>query len=570
MSFQWVYAKPDSKLAAETLQKELGVSPIIAHLLSLRNIDSFNKAKTFFRGEITHLHNPFLMKDMKKAAARVASAIRGGEKILIYGDYDVDGTTATSILYLFLKDFGVDVHFYIPHRYREGYGMNRQAIEQAADQNIDLLISVDCGITAVKEAKIAREKGLDLIVCDHHNVGGQLPDAEAVLNPKRSDCSYPFEGLSGAGVAFKLAQAATEALGLSPEMPFQFLDLVAVSTASDIVPIINENRILMREGLARLNTNPRPGLKALLELIGMNLGHVNTSNIVFSIGPRINAAGRMDDAKQAVKLLIADNPAEAKARAHNLESINIKRREIDSRATDEAHAIIGNELNMEETAAIILHDESWHLGVIGIVASRLIDTYHRPTIMLSSVDGLLKGSARSIEGFNIYDAISECSHLLEEFGGHEFAAGLSLKPENLPAFKTRLNEVVAKSLTKKDRTPRLAVDCDLNLSNIDTRFWKLLSQFKPFGPRNLRPVFVCNKVNVVGVPSIVGNGHLKMKLRQNGSGVFDSIAFNMHEYLPQVRNAKNDSMQIAYHLEENHWNGNRKLQLKLLDIHFEE
>ncbi len=570
MSFRWEYSKPKNKLAAETLQKELGVPAIIAHLLCLRNIDSFNKAKTFFRGDITHLHNPFLMKDMKIAAARVAAAIRNGEKILIYGDYDVDGTTATSILYLFLKTFGVNVHYYIPHRFKEGYGLNAKAIEQAAAQNIDLMISVDCGITAVKEAQIARKKNIDLIICDHHNAGTQLPGAEAVLNPKREDCPYPFEGLSGAGVAFKLAQAVTEILGLSPKMPFQYLDLVAVSTASDIVPIVDENRILMREGLVRLNAEPRVGLKALLELIGMQTGFINTSNIVFSIGPRINAAGRMGDAEQAVKLLIADNEAEAKARAHKLESINIKRRDTDSRTTKEAHSLISNECNIEQTSAIVLHNESWHLGVIGIVASRLIDTYNRPAIILSSVDGMVKGSARSIRGFNIYDAISECREFLEEFGGHEFAAGLSLKPENLSAFKRRLNEVVAKGLAGKDSVPQLNVDCALDLGKISSRFWKLLSQFKPFGPQNLRPVFTSKNVNVVGVPSIVGDGHLKMKLRQNGSGVFDSIGFNMHEYLPQVRNAGKNDMQIAYNLEENYWNGRRNLQLKLLDIRFAE
>ncbi len=570
MPFRWVYTEPKNEHAAATLQKELGVSKTIAHLLSLRNVDSFNKAKSFFRSDITHLHDPFLMLDMEKAAARVAAAVRGGEKMLIYGDYDVDGTTATSVLYLFLKNFGADVDYYIPHRFNEGYGLNKKAIKRAADNNIDLIISVDCGITAVEEAKLAREKEIDLIICDHHNVGAQLPDAEAVLNPKRSNCSYPFDGLSGAGVAFKLVQAVTERLGLSPELPFQFLDLVAVSTASDIVPIIDENRILMREGLKRINREPRAGLKALLKLTGREPGTVTTSNIVFSIGPRINAAGRMGDAKQAVKLLISESRAEAEAWAHTIEAVNKKRRDTDRRTSLEAHNKIDSECNLDETPVIVLHDRAWHLGVIGIVASRLVDAYHRPAVILSSVNGHLKGSARSINGFNIYEAISECEELLEEFGGHEFAAGLSLKPENLDSFKTRLNEVAGETLTKKERLPKLMVDCSLSLEHINRRFWKLLSQFKPFGPENLQPVFICDKVNVVGIPAIVGNGHLKMKLRQNGSGVFDSIGFNMHEYLPQVRNAKNDEMKIAYHLEENYWNGNRKLQLKLLDIQFKK
>src|SRR5699024_338997 len=435
-------------------------------------------------------------------------------------------------------------------------------------QNIDLLISVDCGITAVEEAAAARRNGLDLIICDHHNVGRQLPEAVAVLDPKRSDCSYPFSGLSGAGVAFKLTQAVTEILGLSKNIPFEYLDLVAVSTASDIVPIVDENRILMSEGLKRINEEPRTGLKALLDIIKMEPGFIDTSNIVFSIGPRINAAGRMGDAEQAVQLLVAENRAEAKAHAHKLEAVNQKRRKADQKATNEANNIISEDYNLDSAAAIILHQQSWHLGVVGIVASRLVDAYHRPAILFSSVNGLLKGSARSIGGFNIYNAISECSDLLEEFGGHAFAAGLSLKPEKLEPFKNQLNEVISNNLSEEDRTPKLQIDYPLDLGIINKRFWKLLKQFKPFGPENLKPVFTCKNVNVVGVPSIVGKGHLKMKLRQNGSGVFDCIGFNMHEYLPQVRNAGKDDMEIAFNLEENHWNGRRTLQLKLLDIQF--
>lgn len=568
MSSRWVYATPENKNITSTLQDELGIPEVIAHLLALRKVDSFDKARQFFRGDLSHLHNPFLMADMDKAAIRVAAAIRNGEKILIYGDYDVDGTTATSVLYLFLRSFGVDVSYYIPHRFDEGYGVNRQAVERAAAQNIDLFISVDCGITAIEEAEVARQKGLDLIICDHHNTGDSLPVAEAVLDPKRTDCSYPFSGLSGAGVAFKLTQAVTETLGLSAELPFQYLDLVAISTASDIVPIVDENRILMREGLKRLNNKPRTGLKALLEQVGMQPGFITTSNIVFSIGPRINAAGRMGDAEQAVKLLVSENPAEAKTQAYKLETINKERRNFDKKATEEAKKIISESYNLDSTAAIILHRESWHLGVIGIVASRLVDSYHRPAILLSSVDGLLRGSARSIDGFNIYDAINECSDLLEEFGGHAFAAGLSLKPEKLDLFRKQLNEVIAGSLSKAEREPQLKVDYSLDLGNINRRFWKLLSQFRPFGPENMKPIFTSENINVVGVPSIVGQGHLKMKLRQNGSGVFNSIGFNMHEYLPQVRNAGKDDIQIAYNLEENYWNGKHTLQLKLLDIQF--
>lgn len=569
MSFRWVYSKPEKEEAISELQEQLGVSKKIARLLVLRDIHTYDKAKSFFRPNLKQLHDPFLMQDMDKSAARLAAAIRQRQKILIYGDYDVDGTSATALTYLFLQDFGVNVDYYIPHRFKEGYGINEDGIQYAIDQNVDLIISVDCGITAVEEAKTVRKHGIDLIICDHHNAGDELPDATAVLDPKREDCSYPFKGLSGAGVAFKLLQGTTKVLGLSRKMPLKLLDLVAISTASDIVPIVDENRILMREGLKKINREPRAGIKALLDLINLQPGTINTSNIVFSIGPRINAAGRMGDATKAVQLLISETAADAKAHAHELESINIKRRTHDSQTMEEALLKVDNEYNLEKTSFMVLHDADWHLGVIGIVASRMVDTYSRPTIMLSTVDGLLKGSARSIKGFNIYDAIKKCEDLLEQFGGHEFAAGLTIKPENLEEFRNRLDDIASESLTEEDFKPDLSIDCDLDLSKIDMRFWKLLSQFEPFGPGNLRPIFVSKGVRVVGVPTIVGKGHLKMKVAQNGSGTFDTIGFNMHEYLPLIRNTTNGSMKIAYNLEENYWNGKRNLQLKLRDIHFD-
>jgi single-stranded-DNA-specific exonuclease len=568
MSFRWTYTEPEEQEAVHVLKEQLGIPEKIAHLLALRGVNSFEQAKDFFRPGLEQLHDPFLMKDMEKAAQRLAAAVRSGEKILVYGDYDVDGTTATSLVYLFLKDFGVDVDYYIPHRFKEGYGINRDGVQHAIDTNVDLIVSVDCGITAIEEAKTVRENGIDLIICDHHNVADELPDATAVLDPKRNDCSYPFDGLSGAGVGFKLVQATTATLGLSKKMPLKLLDLVAISTASDIVPLVDENRILMREGLKRINKAPRAGINALLELINMKPGTINTSSIVFSIGPRINAAGRMGDAAKAVKLMIADSPAEAKSRAHELESINLARRERDSQTTEEAHSKVDSDLELEKISSMVLHDADWHLGVIGIVASRLVDTYSRPTIMLSTVDDVLKGSARSIKGFNIYDAIKECEDLLEQFGGHEFAAGLTIKPENLEDFRQRIDKIASRDLTRNDFKPDLSIDSELDLSHIDMRFWKLLNQFEPFGPGNLRPVFVSRGVRVVGVPTIVGKGHLKMRVAQNGSGTFDVIGFNMHEYLPLIRNADNGKMELAYCLEENYWKGNRSLQLKLRDIHF--
>ena len=566
MPFRWVYKEPEDGETVSRLQDELGIPKKIAYLLSLRGIDSFDKAKNFFRPDLDMLHDPFLMKDMDEASRRLAGAIRSGEKILVYGDYDVDGTTATSILYIFLKDFGVDVEYYIPHRFKDGYGISPDGIQYALRRGAKLIVSVDCGITAINEAKMAAEHGLDLIICDHHNVGAEIPAAVGVLDPKRPDCDYPFDGLSGAGVGFKLIQGTISKLGLNDRIAYKFLDLVAISIASDIVPIIDENRILMREGLRILNSSPRVGIKALLDLVNIEVGSISTSNIVFSIGPRINAAGRMGDASKAVKLMISETESEARARAHELESINIERRNKDNQTMEEAVDMVSRQYNLEKTSSMVLHDPDWHLGVIGIVASRLVDTYYRPAIMLSTVDGMIKGSARSIKGFNIYDALQQCDDLLEQFGGHEYAAGLTIKGENLEEFRERINQIASGNLSDDDFQPELNIDCDLDLNEIDIRFWKLLSQFKPFGPGNMRPVFVSRGIQVEGVPTIVGSGHLKMKVSQNGSGVFDVIGFNMHDYLPVLRNTEPGGLNIAYSLEENYWNGRRTLQIKLRDL----
>src|SRR6056297_3100272 len=466
MSFRWIYASPENGDKISTLVRELSIPENIAHLLSLRGVDSFGKAQKFFRPGIDNLHDPFLMKDMKAATERLCQAIRNHETVLVYGDYDVDGTTATSIVYTFLESFGITVEYYIPHRFKEGYGINPDGIQHAIDIGADLIVSVDCGITAIKEAEIAKENGIDLIICDHHNVGPELPDAVAVLDPKREDCNYPFDGLSGAGVGFKLVQGTIRKLGLGEQLAFQFLDLVAISTASDIVPLVDENRVLMRQGLKRINSDPRMGVKALLDLIQMDVGSVTTSNIVFSIGPRINAAGRMGDAGKAVKLLISETPEEAKACAHELESINIKRRDKDSKTMEEAMSMVDKNYNLEKISSMVLHDPGWHLGVIGIVASRLVDTFYRPAIMLSTVDGKIKGSARSIKGFNIYEALKDCEDLLEQFGGHEFAAGLTMDASNLPEFRERIDEIAFSFLKENDFSPEITIDSKLNLTDV--------------------------------------------------------------------------------------------------------
>lgn len=564
MSFRWVFAQQDEDTRTSALKQKLGVPAKIAELLAIRGIETYDDAKLFFRPTIDRIHDPFLMKDMDQAADRLALAIRDGERVLVYGDYDVDGTTATSCLYIFLKKFGVDVDYYIPHRFKEGYGINPDGIKYAEDTGCHLIVSVDCGITAIKEALVAKEKGIDLIICDHHNVGDEIPDAIAVLDPKRPDCTYPFDGLSGAGVGFKLIQGTISRLGLPKNVAYQFLDLVAISIASDIVPIVDENRILMKEGLTMIRKKPRVGIKALLDLIKMPREDINTTKIVFSIGPRINAAGRMGDATTAVKLMIAESEAKGKAFAHELESVNMRRRDKDSKTMEEALAMIDDVMDLDETSIMVLYKEDWHLGVIGIVASRLVDLYHRPAIMLSSVEGVIKGSGRSIKGFNIYNAMKKCEDLLEQFGGHEFAAGLTIKDGKLSEFKRRMNEIAYLDLSESSFEPELQIDTELPLEDIDMKFWKLLNQFEPFGPHNLRPIFASRKVEAVGVPTIVGNGHLKMKVKQGNSGVFDAIGFNMHEYLPFVRK---ETFDMAYVVEENHWNGRRTLQIRIKDIH---
>lgn len=567
MPFRWVYASPKREESVQTLMQELGVPHTIARLLALRGVEDYDSAKQFFRPQLEQLHNPFLMKDMDKAATRLSNAIRNHERVLVYGDYDVDGTTALALVHTFLKDFGVPVEYYIPHRYKEGYGINEEGIDYAAEQQCTLLVSVDCGITAINETEYAREKGIDLVICDHHTVGEQIPNAVAVLDPKRPDCAYPFDGLSGAGVAFKLVQAVLSQLGLPMSVAHKFLDLVCISTASDIVPIIDENRIIMHEGLKILNENPRPGLKALIEQVKLTPGKITTSSIVFSLGPRINAAGRMGDACKAIELLVSEQQDESQQCARQLESINVKRKDIDTQTMTEAMQMIEDCYNLEENYALVLYNPDWHLGVIGIVASRLVDMFHRPAVMLTKVQGVVKGSARSVKGLNIYDAFSQCNELLEQFGGHEFAAGLTLTEENVNALRKQLNRITKEEMTRKDLDPELQVDGELKLSQIDLKFWKLLSQFEPFGPLNTRPTFVTKGINIVGRPSIVGKGHLKMRVKHKDSPVFDVIGFNMHQYLPRLISNDQEQIEMAFAIEENFWNGRHSLQLRLKDIH---
>ncbi|MBP3191706.1 single-stranded-DNA-specific exonuclease RecJ [Natronogracilivirga saccharolytica] len=567
MSFRWNYIQPEHEEAISRLQKELGVPESIARLLSIRGIKTFEDARQFFRPDLESLHDPFLMKGMETGAERLAAAIRNSEKVVVYGDYDVDGTTATAIMHTFLKNFGLDVHFYIPHRFKEGYGIGRDGIDYAESIGAGLIVSVDCGITAVEETEYARSKGIELIICDHHNAGDKIPDAVAVLDPKQPGCPYPFKGLSGAGVGFKLIQATLVKLGLPPNVAHPYLDLVAISIASDIVPIVDENRILMREGLDRINKNPRAGIKALLDRIQLRGPELTTSHIVFSLGPRINAAGRMGDAAVAVALLISETPEEAGELASRLEKINLQRRSTDTRTMDEALKQIDGDSYGDAGSCLVLHDPDWHLGVIGIVASRLVDIYCRPTIMLSTVDGQIKGSARSINGFNIYDALKKCDDLLVQFGGHKYAAGLTIEEDQLEEFIKRFHDITGEMLSEQDFNPELLIDTELSLNEITQRFWKLLKQFEPFGPNNLKPIFVSRDVNLNTRPMIVGQGHLKMRISQSGAPAFEAIGFNMEKYAEPLRNAGSGSVDIAYTIEENTWNNKTSLQLRLKDIH---
>lgn len=580
MSFRWVLADSVDGEAVEQLEKMLfsqngsgkktRLSPkatrTISRLLTLRGITTYDSARQFFRPDLAELHDPYLMRDMEDAASRLAKAVRNHEKVVVYGDYDVDGITATAIMYSFLKKFGTDVSYYIPHRFKEGYGISEDGIQYAIDNDATLIVSVDCGITAVEEAKYARKKGIDLIICDHHTAGDEIPDAVAVLDPKRPDCSYPFDGLSGAGVGFKLVQATLTKLGLPQTVAYDYLDLVAISIASDIVPIVDENRILMREGLHLLNSQPRVGLKSLIKLIKMEIGKISTSNIVFSIGPRINAAGRMGDASTALELLISETSREADAFAKELESINQKRRKTDTDTMNEAVKIVDSEFDMSNCSAVVLHNDNWHLGVIGIVASRLVDMYCRPTVMLSTVEGKIKGSARSIKGFNIYNALKNCEDLLVQFGGHEFAAGLTMDVDKLDEFRDRFNTIVTKNLSDEDFEPELFIDAEVSLDDIDDRFWKILNQFEPFGPDNLKPVFVSHNLKVIGNPTKVGKDHLKLRVAQNGTGFIDAIGFNLAEHLEAVRKCTDGGLSLAYTIDENTWMNRTNLQIQVKDV----
>jgi single-stranded-DNA-specific exonuclease len=563
MQKRWVEWELENLAAVAELQESLGIDKVLASLLVKRGINDYEEARNFFRPELKNLHDPYLMQDMAIAVSRINQAITTGEKILIYGDYDVDGTTSVALTFSFFKKLHSEIDFYIPDRYREGYGISTQGIDYAFENGFSLIIALDCGIKSVDKIDYANEKGIDFIICDHHLPGDQLPAAIAVLDPKRSDCNYPYKELSGCGIGFKLIQA----YALNYDLPFEqvssYLDLVAVSIASDIVPITGENRILAWYGLLKLNTDPCKGLLALMNISGRK-ENLTIMDVVFTIGPRINAAGRIDDAKHSVNLLIADDEAIALEKSQIINTKNTERKEHDSNITEQALAMIDGDPVLISRKTTVVYNADWHKGVIGIVASRLTEKYYRPTIVMTNSNGYAAGSARSVAGFDLYEALCECSDLLIQFGGHKYAAGLTMKTENIPAFQQRFEEVVAASIPEELLVQAINIDAEIELKQIDAKFFRILKQFEPFGPQNMAPVFVSRNVYTYGAAAIVGSNHLKMCVHQDNQTYFNCIGFSMGEYLTLINSGA--PFDICYTIEENTWKEKKSIQLNIKGI----
>jgi single-stranded-DNA-specific exonuclease len=560
---RWAFLENRYPDVVRQLKQELNLPEPLAFLLSQRQITSYSEAKTFFRPSLSMLHNPMLMKDMEKAVERIAIALGNGERIMVYGDYDVDGTTAVAMFYHFLNSFYSNCIYYIPDRHSEGYGVSQQGIDKAIEEGVSLIITLDCGIKSTDLVSQARQKGIDFIICDHHLPSSELPEAYAVLDPKRSDCDYPYKELSGCGVGFKLIQALVQNYPQLAADPFDYLDLLVISIAADIVPITGENRVLSYFGLQRLKDAPRPGLKALMELSGMT--EVSVSNILFRIAPRINAAGRISHGKSAVALLLTEDESEISTLGTHLQSDNESRRNTDEIITREALEMIESDSTMLSARSTVLFKQDWHKGVIGIVASRCIEKYYRPTIILTRKSGdLVTGSARSVNGFDVYSALSSCSSLLEQFGGHMYAAGMTLKENNVRAFQAEFERVVASSILDEHLIPEIQIDTGLNFDDITPKFYRILKQMAPFGPMNMNPVF-CSEQVIAKKVTVLKDKHLKLTVAQHhGHQHFDAIGFGMSELIGLVD--QNKPFRLAYSLEENHFRGKMSLQLMIKDI----
>jgi len=561
MQKRWnILTADDARVNA--LQQSLKINRTLCKILVQRGIGTFDDAKKYFRPQISELHDPWLMKDMLQAVKRITAAIEDNEQILVFGDYDVDGTTSVATMYQYLKAVYPNVQYYIPHRYKEGYGVSLAGIQYAIENNFSLIISLDCGIKSYDLISYAKEKGVDFIVCDHHLPDDWLPPAVAILNPKQKDCTYPYKELCGCGVGFKLMQALSEELGLPPSTHLEYIDLVATAIAADIVPITGENRILAYYGLEKINSNPCNGIKALLQLAGMQQKlHIN--NLVFIVAPRINAAGRMDDAKKAVQLFVEKDFNQALKYAEMLHADNTYRKEADTSITEEALQMIQNDGMLEQRKTTVVFRDHWHKGVVGIVASRLVENYYRPTVVLTKSGDIVAGSARSVNGFNLYEAIHACREHLLGYGGHFAAAGMTMLPENVDAFKNKFEEIVAATITEDLLVPEITIDAEIQFTDLTFAFYNILSQMEPYGPQNMRPVFIAHNVTESGYSKTIKDQHIRFVLKQQNS-ILTGIGFGMAEkfYLLQ----KNIPLDIVFTVELNEWNGMKSVQLRMIDF----
>ena len=552
----------ENKEKTVSLFRELKIHPALCNILVQRGINTYDKAKSFFRPSLSDLHDPYLMKDMHKAVERIMQGFSTQEKILVFGDYDVDGTTSVACMYQFLKSVHPHVEFYIPHRYREGYGVSRAGIDFAIEQGFSLIISLDCGIKSVELITYAKENGIDFIVCDHHLPDEELPPAVAILNPKQKDCPYPFKELCGCGVGYKLITALSERLQMPAETAHRYLDLVATAIAADIVSITGENRVLAFYGLKKANTEPNFGIRALAFLSNFDKDF-QINNLVFIIAPRVNAAGRMDDGRKAVLMFVSETYDEALDWAEQLHSDNTNRREADLSITEEALAMIDGDELMQNRRSTVLYQPHWHKGVVGIVASRLIDHYYRPTIILTQSGDYVAGSARSVSGFNVYEAVHQCRELLLGYGGHFYAAGVTLQPEKVDAFCEKFEAVVQATIHPELLIPEIVIDAEISLSDIRRSFHDILCQMEPFGPDNLNPCFIARKVHNTGWSKVVKESHIRFVLQQNQVKL-SGIGFNMADKMPLLLTG--NPIDVVFRIDENEWNGEKNLQLKVIDI----
>ncbi len=570
MDYRWTTAPKASAKITQNLQQQLGINPTLCELLAQRGIHDFDAAKEFFRPDLSSLHDPFLMKDMDKAVERIEKAIKAEERILIYGDYDVDGTTAVSLVHSFLKNHCPHLDTYIPDRYKEGYGISTAGINYAADNDIGLIIALDCGIKAIDKVEYASSKGIDFIIGDHHRPGDKIPQAVAVLDPKREDCNYPFDELSGCGVGFKLVQALCKKWELPDSQWTCLLDLLAISIGADIVPINGENRVLAFYGLKLINEHPRPGIALLKELAGKKDTTMTITDVVFLLGPRINAAGRISHGHLAVELLTGEDPTVIEELSKTINDHNNERKELDGSITQSALKMI-QDLDETDRYSTVVFEKDWHKGVIGIVASRLIENYYRPTVVFTESKGMLAGSARSVKGFDVYNALDSCSDILEQFGGHMYAAGMTLPIDRFQEFKTKFEEVVKATIKPEQRTPEIEIDANVSFPELSEKFYKVLKQFAPFGPANMQPTFRTDNLSDTGFSKPVGGDgtHLRVVLKDPSSGIsFTGIGFGMADKLPLLQSGT--PISIAYHVEENHFNGKVTLQIRLKDIKLTE